>query len=93
MGGGGGNKQLQEDQRLQAERSFQLQKDIFEDQKKQVALLEAGKSSTSAAEVRRKERILASKRVGRRATILTGPMGLPSSRSRPGGILFGGTGG
>ncbi|HDZ26147.1 hypothetical protein LCGC14_1099320 [marine sediment metagenome] len=66
--------------RKQAERSYQLQLRMFEEQKSQLAKLdvaaEDAMKTKEGKEAAKKERILQSKRMGRRSTILTGPMGL-----------------
>lgn len=73
----------------QAERSFQLQLEIFQEQKKQLAKLDTETDTEFIKEAMRKKRILQGKMAGRRSTILTGPQGLqtlaPIKRATLGG--------
>lgn len=76
----GGRLRAQKEAREQAERSYQLQLRIFEDQRARLAKLDLAAEditkSKEGKEAARKERIIQSKRMGRRSTILTGPLGL-----------------
>jgi hypothetical protein len=65
--GGGGQKQAAE----QAEKSFQLQKEMFEHQKQEALKLEQGKESEEAKAAAIKQRGIDIKRQGRSSTILT----------------------
>ncbi|MDP2218551.1 MAG: hypothetical protein Q8J68_14835 [Methanolobus sp.] len=63
-----------------AERSYALQKEMFEFQKEQLAELEAKEKGKKVMEREVLERLLTRRRTGRKATILTdfGSLGLPS---------------
>ena len=78
----GGVHKARREQRKQAERSYELQLAMFEEQKARLDKLdlaaESEKRSKEEEEAARNQRILSSKRMGRRSTILTGPTGLSS---------------
>jgi len=70
MGGGGGKREARE-ARKQAERTYELQKEQLELQKKQLAELEAKEKGKEAERQARLEELLKRKRRGISSTILT----------------------
>lgn len=90
----GGQLFARQEAKRQAEESFQLQLRMFEEQKARLEKLdvaaEDAMKTKEGKEAARKQRILQSKRMGRRSTILTGPMGLTTPAPIRQRILSGG---